>query len=221
MKTESNLIIWEQLKSVPEKAQKKILGGRLKGMTDIKPQWRLQRLTEVFGVIGIGWYYEVTKQWIVNPEIETNEQSAFVNINLYVKVDGEWSKPIFGNGGSSFVAKERNGLYLSDEAYKMALTDAISVASKQLGLASDIYMGYSDSKYAGDKTEQKNELPIKWMNDAQFKKAKQSDDEIIQKTLAYYDGKTIHNDNGKEFKAVMKKAYKEELKQILTENKNL
>src|SRR6056297_1783996 len=94
-----NDYIWEQLKSVPEKAQKKITGGRLKGMTDIKPQWRLNRLTEVFGCIGIGWYYEVTKQWIVNPEIETNEQSAFVNINLYVKIDGEWSKPIFGTGG--------------------------------------------------------------------------------------------------------------------------
>ena len=213
--------IWKQLKTVPETAQKKITGGRLKGMTDIKPQWRLQKLTEVFGPIGIGWYYEVTKQWIVNPEINTNEQSAFVNINLYVKADGEWSKPIFGNGGSSFVAKERNGLYLSDEAYKMALTDAISVASKQLGLASDVYMGYSDSKYVGDKPEPENDLPVKWLNDAQFKKAKQSDDEIIKKTLAYYDGKTIHNDNGKEFKASMKKAYKKELQQILIENQKL
>ena len=32
---------------------------------------------------------------------------AFVMINLYVKVDGEWSKPIVGTGGSSFVAKEK------------------------------------------------------------------------------------------------------------------
>jgi len=59
------------------------------------------------------------------------------------------------------------------------------------------------------------------MNEAQFKKAKQSDDEIITKTLAYYDGKTVHNDNGNEFKASMKKAYKEELKQILIENQNI
>jgi len=216
-----NDYIWEQLKSVPEKAQKKITGGRLKGMTDIKPQWRLNRLTEVFGCIGIGWYYEVTKQWIVNPEIETNEQSAFVNINLYVKIDGEWSKPIFGTGGSSFVAKEKYGLHLSDECYKMALTDAISVASKQLGLASDVYMGYSDSKYVGDKADPKNNIPVKWLTESQFKSTKKQDDDYIKKALEYYDGKTIHNDNGNEFKASMKKAYKEELKQILIENQKI
>jgi len=41
---------------------------------------------------------------------------------------------------------ERNGIYVSDEAEKMAYTDAISVASKMIGLASDVYMGYG-SKY--------------------------------------------------------------------------
>jgi len=213
--------IWDQLKTVPETAQKKIKAGRLKGMTDIKPQWRLEKLTEVFGPIGFGWYYVITKQWIENADLETGEKSAFININLYVKQNDEWSKPIVGTGGNSFVAKEKYGPYVSDEAYKMALTDAISVASKQLGLASDVYMGYSDSKYVGDKSDPKNDIPVKWMNEAQFKKAKQSDDEIIAKTLAYYDGKTIHNDNGKEFKASMKKAYKKELQQILIENKKI
>ena len=51
----------------------------------------------------------------------------------------EWSKPIVGVGGSMFIAKEKSGPYTSDEAYKMALTDAISVSCKALGIAADIY----------------------------------------------------------------------------------
>ena len=145
-------LIWNELKVVPDHAKKQITGGRLKGMTDIKPQWRLEKLTEVFGMIGFGWKYEITKQWIESTEINQGEKCAFININLFVKVDDVWSEPIFGTGGNSFVTKEKHGMYLSDEAYKMALTDAISVASKQLGLASDVYMGYSDSKYPNKET---------------------------------------------------------------------
>jgi hypothetical protein len=33
-------------------------------------------------------------------------------------------------------------MYVSDEAEKMAHTDAIGTAMKMLGLASDVYMGY-------------------------------------------------------------------------------
>ena len=45
-----NLEIYNKVKSVPEHAQSKIFGGRLKGMTDIKPQWRIQKMTEIFGL---------------------------------------------------------------------------------------------------------------------------------------------------------------------------
>ena len=40
------------------------------------------------------------------------EKIAIVDIDLYVKVNGEWSEAIEGTGGSSFIANERNGLYL-------------------------------------------------------------------------------------------------------------
>ena len=38
-------------------------------------------------------------------------------------------------------------LYLSDEAYKMAYTDALSVACKALGIAADVYYEKDKSKY--------------------------------------------------------------------------
>ena len=49
-----NLKLYNAVRSVPAEAQKKINGGRLKGMTDINPMWRIKTLTEQFGVCGVG-----------------------------------------------------------------------------------------------------------------------------------------------------------------------
>ena len=132
-----NMFYYDKFRSVPQEAQKVIDGGRLKGKTDINPMWRIKALTNEFGPVGFGWYYK-----IIDKRIETfgNEAAAFVDIELFVKVDGEWSMPIFGTGGSNFVTIENSGKsYMSDECFKMALTDAISIAFKALGGAGDIY----------------------------------------------------------------------------------
>lgn len=129
----SNLRFYEVLKVVPDEAKKTIQGGRINGMTDISPQWRIGIMTETFGPCGIGWKYVITKQW---QEQYGNEVKAFTNIDLYIKVDGEWSDPIPGTGGSTTV--EAKG-YVSDECYKMSLTDALSVAMKALGVGGEVY----------------------------------------------------------------------------------
>lgn len=137
--------IYEAVRQPPNNALKAIQAGRLKGKSDINPMWRIRALTEQFGAAGIGWYYTIDSQWLepgANGEI-----SAFCNISLYVKVGDEWSKPIQGTGGSSYIAKESKGLYTSDECYKMALTDAISVACKALGFAADVYWADDKTKY--------------------------------------------------------------------------
>lgn len=141
-----NLKIWNQAKDVPPSAQKTIKGGRLSGLTDISPQWRYYKMTELFGPIGFGWKFTLGSQWM--EEGADGSVCAFCNVNLYIKIDGEWSEPIPGTGGSMLVTKERNGMYTSDEAIKMALTDALGVAMKMLGVGAVIYSGGNDySKY--------------------------------------------------------------------------
>lgn len=144
-----NLLIWNNLKQVPPECVKPIIAGRTKGMSNISPQWRLQAMTHQFGVCGFGWKYVVTNKWLEDGS--EGQKAAFVDIDLFIKIGGEWSEAIQGNGGSMLVAKEKNGLYTSDEAFKMATTDALSVAMKSIGVASDIYMGNFDgSKYIAD-----------------------------------------------------------------------
>jgi hypothetical protein len=184
-----NLEIYNKLKSVPKEYLKTIQAGRLKGMTDIKPQWRIMAITEQFGACGFGWYYDNVsfeyKQG-ANEEIICN-----CRLSLYVKIDNEWSKPIFGTGGSKLVAKESNGMHNSDEAEKMAMTDALSVAMKALGVAGDIYLGIDNTKYNNESKNEPN-TELNWLNKGteQFDKVK----------VALKDGKATMEDVRKKFK---------------------
>lgn len=151
-----NLTIYNEVRSVPDSAKRRIEAGRLKGKTDINPMWRIKALTEKFGPCGIGWKYTITDKRL--EQGANGEVAAFLDIDLFVKVGDTWSEAIPGTGGSSFIAKEKNGLYTSDECFKMALTDGISVACKALGFGADVYWEADRSKY--DKPESKQEAPV-------------------------------------------------------------
>lgn len=150
-----NMKIYNAVRECPRDALGEIEGGRLKGKFSIDPMWRIEKLTELFGACGVGWYYEITRQWL--EKSDSGEIAAFCNINLYVKINGEWSKPIVGTGGSSFAAIQKSGLlYVCDECFKMALTDAISVSCKALGFAADVYW---KNNIEPDKSKEKNKKP--------------------------------------------------------------
>ena len=143
--TEGNLRIWNEVKQPPPEALKPIKAGRLRGMTDISPQWRYREATRLFGMCGVGWKYTVDNKWLAPGE--GGAVAAFADISLYIKIDGEWSDAIPGHGGSKFVTREKvdtpvERLYTSDEAFKMAITDALSVAFKMLGFGADVYLGH-------------------------------------------------------------------------------
>lgn len=154
MEKMENLELYEKVRAVPEIARKEIKGGRLKGMTDINPMFRIKTLTEHFGVCGIGWKPEIIRTWL---DVGAgNEVVANVEIKLFVKVDGVWSDGIPGVGGSRFVAKETCGLFTDDEAYKKAYTDALSVACKSLGIGADVYWEKDSTKYSPNVSEKRS-----------------------------------------------------------------
>lgn len=153
-----NMAIYNAVRNPPDTAKRTIEAGRLKGMTDINPMWRIKALTEQFGPCGIGWKYVVKSQRLEDGADGT--KAAFVDIDLFYKVDGDWADPIPGTGGASFIANERNGKYTSDECFKMALTDAMSVACKALGFGADVYWQADQTKYSKKKIEGQQPPPL-------------------------------------------------------------
>lgn len=138
-----NLKIFNFARAVPDVVKKDIKAGKLKGYTNINPQWRLEKLTELFGPIGFGWVLENIKYWTSEG---VGECVMWCSLDLKIFWNGQWSLPINGIGGSKLYGKGQ-GDGINDEACKMAQTDAISVACKNLGFASDIYYGLDDTKY--------------------------------------------------------------------------
>lgn len=155
---DNNLAIYLRAAEVPAEAQKEITAGKLKGKTDINPMWRIKTLTEIFGPCGIGWYTKILERWT---ERDANESSAWVRIEMFVKFPGtnEWSAPIEGIGGSKQCGKGQ-GDGINDEAFKMAETDAISVACKKLGFGANIYWAKDRTKYSQVEEPQTAKKPV-------------------------------------------------------------
>lgn len=142
------LEIYKKLSQPPKAMLREIQAGDLKGKTDINPQWRYEAMTETFGLVGLGWKYEIQKLW-TEPGAN-GETLAFAQVAVFIRnpETKEWSDAIVGIGGSKLVNKFTNGPKSNDEGYKMAVTDAFSTSLKMIGVAADIYAGRWDgTKY--------------------------------------------------------------------------
>lgn len=135
----------------PQDALKPITAGRLKGKSDINPQWRIQALTEQYGICGVGWAYEIKEKEYVDVPA-TGEKLVFITVHLFIR---DWNYPdeykwignAIGIGGDFVVKREKEGLHTNDEALAMALTDAIGKAAKVFGIANNVYRGKFETKY--------------------------------------------------------------------------
>ena len=149
--------IYESLARPPKDALREIQAGKLKGKSDINPQWRYKAMTEAFGLVGIGWKYEVRKLW--TEQGAGAEKLAFAQVAVYIKDGDTWSDPIEGIGGSRLVQLEKGAAVSNDEGYKMAVTDAFSTALKMIGVAADIYAGRWDGTKYNDEPQGNVQTP--------------------------------------------------------------
>lgn len=151
-----NLDFYEKFRKVPENAVKPFDNGSFKG-TDINTMWRIKMLTEMFGPVGQGWYIRPERTW---KEDIADEVYVFMDISLFVKYPGEaeWSAAIYGTGGNKLIkyVKSSDRFKGSDEAYKMAATDAFGNACKYLGIGADVYWENDKTKY----TEKEEISPV-------------------------------------------------------------
>jgi len=215
----NNMRYWEKVKAPPVSALKKISGGRMNGKTDISPMWRIQAMTELCGPCGEGWKYTIDKLW-TEPGV-SGEVMAFALVSVYFRTADGWSEGVQGIGGNMLIAKESAGLRSSDEAYKMAVTDALSVAFKSLGFAAEVYLGNFDgSKYVnrGNSQNQYSQsteqgIPTLTATETKYLAAinAANDTEELRRV-----GEEIGSDKslGKDFAAVLRSAYENRNKTI-------
>lgn len=150
----TNTAIWKALAVTDPKYTKKVnVGG---GFTSINAQWQIQRMTEQFGPVGLGWGYNV-KHSI--ERITDDYVLAVADVTIW------WGEPVTSNqagqdnvrarmygpirGMAPIIDKSKNGyLMKDDDAGKKAATDALTKGLSHLGLSADVFLGlYDDNKY--------------------------------------------------------------------------
>lgn len=180
----TNLNIWNSVKQTPTNFLKKIEFGYLKGKSDINPQWRLMAMTQAFGPVGHGWTYRIVRTW--SEPCQDGNVMAFAEVAVKTKIDSSWGEEFFGIGGSTIVEKNKHGISANDEGYKKAVTDALGVAFKAVGVAADVYLGNFDGSkylYNYDQAYQEDSQKVNNPNQQQPSKPKRSQDQLYQDAL--------------------------------------
>lgn len=143
---------YENVRRVPSDRLKPIGAGKLAKMTDINAQWRIEVMTETYGLCGLGWKYEIGEA--VHQPMNDGQIMLYLPVSVYIKdkETNEWSAPITQYGGDWLIKREKDKLVGQEEAYKKCLTDALGKALSVIGVAGDVYAGCWDGAKYTDKT---------------------------------------------------------------------
>jgi hypothetical protein len=131
-------------------------GGGFSG-TSINATYMAKKATTAFGPMGVGWGVDIVGEDFISGNIldaETGEKTIIHRLQiklwyLYGGVRGE----ITHFGQTTFVGKNKYGVFTDEEAPKKSLTDATNKALSMLGFGGDIFMGlYDDQEYREEVT---------------------------------------------------------------------
>ena len=153
----NNLNIWNRVAETPPSVTKvSTMGGRQE--TSINGTYMVKKATEIFGMIGIGWGYEVLEErfdeghaiaFDADGNVTNNSLTHTIKLQLWFKdPDSEEKGTIISYGHTPYMRMTKNGIMTDGEAPKKSLTDAVKKALSQLGFCADIFMGlYDDRDY--------------------------------------------------------------------------
>lgn len=135
-KSKDNLSLWNELAPVNKEH---IKNYKSRGnLTTVDPQWRLKRLTEMFGPVGDGWGYKILERW-------SEMECAFVRLSVwYYDPDSDKEE-----GHENWTGEQIGGTLFAgapDDAYKSSITDALGKCASQIGVAADVYMGQVENE---------------------------------------------------------------------------
>ena len=153
----SNKALWDAVKVTDPRAVKPITGKPYKGSSP-KPYWLIERATEEFGPIGIGWGVTVKSERFERLSDTDVLHVAVVSI-WYVR-DGVRSETFDQMGGTKAAYQSKNGMVVDEDAGKKSVTDGMVKCLSMLGFAGDIFSGlWDDSKYVDWAAEQYAKTP--------------------------------------------------------------
>lgn len=164
-----NMKIWDAVSKTDPKHTKKVTFGRK--FTAIDAHYQVMKATEQFGPVGEGWGYNVEHGSI---KVDDDTMLAYSDVWLWqVNI-----KHTFGpfRGMSELRWLDKNGVVKHDtDAFKKAMTDALTKGLSHLGFSADVFLGlFDDNKYvqqreAEEKKGSKEINDLAWATDLSMK----------------------------------------------------
>ncbi len=141
-----NKALWAKVSKTDPKQVKPITGKPYKGNSP-KPYWLIQRATQEFGPIGLGWGCTVKSERF--ERLGEHDVLHVAVVSVWFVRDGKRSETFDQMGGTKAAYMTNNGKLMVDEdAGKKSVTDAMVKCLSMLGFAGDIFSGlWNDSKY--------------------------------------------------------------------------
>lgn len=141
-----NKALWDSVKVTDPAVVKPITGKSYQGSSP-KPYWLIERATEVFGPIGIGWGVTVKSERF--ERLSDTDVLHVAVVSVWYVQDGKRSESFDQMGGTKACYLTGSGKLMVDEdAGKKSVTDGMVKALSMLGFAGDIFSGqWNDSKY--------------------------------------------------------------------------
>ena len=142
----SNKALWDSVKVTDPRAVKPITGKSYKGDSP-KPYWLIERATEVFGPIGVGWGVNVKSERF--ERLGEFDVLHVAVVSVWFVKDGVRCEPFEQMGGTKAAYMSSKGALVVDEdAGKKSVTDGMVKCLSMIGFAGDIFSGqWGDSKY--------------------------------------------------------------------------
>lgn len=141
-----NLSLWNSVCVTDPAHVKPITGKQYQGHSP-KPYWLIQRATEVFGPVGIGWGVTVKSERF--ERLSDTDVLHVAVVSVWYVVDGKRSETFDQMGGTKAAYKTKNGgMVVDEDAGKKSVTDGMVKCLSMIGFAGDIFSGmWDDSKY--------------------------------------------------------------------------
>lgn len=153
-----NKALWNSAFVTDPRAVKKITGKSYQGDSP-KPYWVIERATELFGPIGIGWGVTVKSERF--ERMGEDDVLHVAVVSVWYVWEGKRTETFDQMGGTKAAYRANSGKLMVDEdAGKKSVTDGMVKCLSMTGLVGDIFSGqWGDSKYVEWALEQYTNPP--------------------------------------------------------------
>jgi len=146
-KEKDTMRIWSQVCETDPKHTKQVSFGRK--FTAIDAYYQVQQATNLFGPMGLGWWYTID-------DMQITDTMVICRLSLHYEIDGERSQPIT----IVSAAQRKMGSKNDDDCFKKVITDCLTKALSYLGFSADVFLGqFDDNKYVQQQRAKHQDKP--------------------------------------------------------------